>query len=209
MADLAHQFLAALHAGRACLHPTDTLPGLTFDPTSAAGRAAVVAIKGRDEGKPFLGLAASLAQARRMFAPLPGDWAAHLATLWPGPLSVVWTASPEAPRSLVAADGTLGLRVPLLPVDSAWFMSVLERSSVPLPTTSVNKSGQPPARGYAEASSLLLDAPGAFVPMWRAAGHVQSLPSTVIRLYDDGSFSVLREGAMAVDRLSSWARRVG
>ena len=208
MADLAHEFIAALHAGRACLHPTDTLPGLTFDPSSPAGRRAVDEIKGRAEEKPFLALVCSLAKARRFFAPLPPAWDRALGELWPGPLSVVWQASPKAPAALVATDGTMGLRVPRLPVESAWFRAVLEGVGVPLPTTSVNRSGEPPARSFDDAAVRLTGHGNAFVPRWAGLPPTGEQPSTIVQLFADGRFKVLRQGALPLARLTGIAEEV-
>ncbi|MHA0110964.1 Sua5/YciO/YrdC/YwlC family protein, partial [Klebsiella pneumoniae] len=89
-----------------------------------------------------------------------------------------------------------GLRVPLLPVEAAWLRAVLEMVDMPLPTTSVNRSGEPPLRDFTAAALLLAQTPGCFVPSWRpmAAGH--SLPSTVIRLQAGGGYTMIREGAV-------------
>ena len=198
---LTQQFIAALHAGRVCLHPTDTLPGLTFDPTHARGRQALLAVKGRPEAKPLLALVATPALARRFFAPLPGDWGRILGQLWPAPLSVVWRASSLAPAALIAADGTIGLRVPLLHPDAAWFHDVLDRLDMPLPTTSVNRSGDPAITTFAAAGDFLRGEPWTHVPAWDHADAVASASSTVIKLHQDGSFTLLRAGAMLLEQL--------
>jgi len=199
----AHNFIAALRAGRACLHPTDTLPGLTFDPYSAAAKVNMQTLKGRDEGKPFLGLVASAGLARRFFAPLPGRWEEALDTLWPGPLSVVWQAAPSAPPTLVAEDGTIGLRVPQFSLEAAWMGVVLALLEMPLPTTSVNRSGEPPVRHFTEAATFLQKLPGCYVPPWRPQLEGEALQSTVVRLHADGGFTVLRAGALAESQLEA------
>ena len=202
-AGLARQFIAALHAGRVCLHPTDTLPGLTFDPTNEFGRRALIAVKGRPETKPLLALVATPALARSFFAPLPGDWQRLLGLLWPAPLSVVWRASNQAPKALIAADGTIGLRVPLLHPDAAWFHYVLERLEIPLPTTSVNRSGEPAITTFAAASAFLKSEERTYLPAWDQRLTLAQQTSTVIRLHPDGTFTLLRAGAVALEYLHS------
>lgn len=197
MAEPRVEFKAALAAGLACLHPTDTLPGLAFDPRQPRGLAAIAAIKGRDINKPCLGLAADLAAASRYFAPLPGDWSAALATLWPGPLSVVWRASRGAPPALVGKDGTIGLRVPLLPEGSAWLAQVLSELPYPLPTTSVNASGEPAIAEWDAATRFLTTQRHVFAPVVAApADSAAGQPSTVIRILPDATYEVLRAGAV-------------
>jgi len=195
---VADVFLAALAAGRLCLHPTDTVPGLTFDSHAAKGRDGLAALKRRDGKKPVLALCADLNRALSCFAPLPGDWEKRLARLWPGPLSVIWRAGPGAPAALVAADGTIGLRVPQLNDDAAWFADVLRRWPEPLPTTSVNHNQELPATRWSDAAAFIADAVDAFVPQVDVVPATQAVPSTVIRLHEDGGYEVLRQGAMPV-----------
>lgn len=201
---LTTEFLASLEAGRVCVHPTDTLLGLTFDPSSQDARDALGRLKGRPEDKPCLGLVSSLEKAKRFFAPLPLGWEQTLARLWPGPLSVVWEASPEAPRSLLAKDGTIGLRVPALPETAAWFQAVLESCDLPLPTTSVNRAGEPAMTRLAEARSAWEGHAELYAPEFPqvdTTSHGTAQPSTVIRLRADGAFEVIRRGAMPVEKI--------
>lgn len=202
MHKLAQEFLESMKEGRLCLHPTDTLPGLTFDPDSVQSRAALVELKGRlDPTKPFLGLVDCVTKALHYYESLPGTWLRALAELWPGPLSVVWKASVAAPRSLVAPDGTIGLRVPELPAGAEWFQEVLANMERPLPTTSVNRAGEPPATAFEDAGKLLETAKASFVPAWSPPKPVRTAPSTVIRILPSGSYTVLRQGAMAKARI--------
>ncbi len=192
--------LRALAHGQALLHPTETLPGLAFDPRLAAGAAVLTAVKGRAAGKPCLGLVPDLAAARRFFAPLPAPWDRALGRLWPGPLSIVWTASAAAPAALVGGDGTIGLRVPALAPDAAWLLLLLRALALPLPTTSVNASGAEPLTTWSAARAFCAGA--AFVPDW--APHADAFagaPSTIVSLRADGAHAVLREGALSAAAL--------
>jgi L-threonylcarbamoyladenylate synthase len=204
MEKLTQDFLDSLKQGLLCLHPTDTLPGLTFDPDSLAGRQALVELKGRtDAAKPFLGLIDCVTKAQRYYQPLPERWLRVLAELWPGPLSVVWKASHLAPTSLVAEDGTIGLRVPELPAEAAWFRQVLVALDRPLPTTSVNRAGEPPAIQFADAGRLLSRAKASFIPEWSPAQLPAAAPSTVMRIMPSGAYSLLRQGAMPKARIDA------
>ncbi len=201
--ELARAFVSALRSGAACLHPTDTLPGLAFDPRLPAGLHAVFGLKGRAPEKTCLALVAGIAEAQHFFAPLPTVWLRALQRLWPGPLSIVWYASASAPATLVAEDGTIGLRVPALPRHAQWLLAALRELDAPLPTTSVNAAGEAPRASWEEAVSFVA-ANGAststFVPSWRPAGRERSTvavaPSTVVRILESGEFEVLREGAL-------------
>ena len=193
--EIVNIVLGALKEHKAIIHPTDTIPGLSFDPDDDRGRQAVVQFKGREETKPFLGLVSSLEQAKKFWQPLPAGWSQKLEKLWPGPLSVVWQASEDAPRRLVGTDGTMGLRVPALHPENQWYLKVLGELGKPMPTTSVNHAGQQPALNWAEVSKKVLESD---VDVFVTPGEFPSgdKPSTIIRLLEGGGFEVLREGAI-------------
>jgi tRNA A37 threonylcarbamoyladenosine synthetase subunit TsaC/SUA5/YrdC len=86
---------------------------------------------------------------------------------------------------------------------------VLEQVPLPLPTTSVNRTGEKPAHGYTEAAKRLVAAAGTFVLPWDGNPPPVQQPSTVIRINPDGTFSVLRRGALSPDALAAHARQVG
>ena len=46
-------FLEAYHRGFVCLHPTDTVPGLTFNPESLIGQQRIQALKKTSRRKSF------------------------------------------------------------------------------------------------------------------------------------------------------------
>lgn len=194
MADEATAFIEALQAGQVCLHPTDSLPGLAFDPRSTVAAEVLARIKGERPGKSHIGLVRDLAAACRFWQPLPPGWRGILDRFWPGPLSVIYTASPAAPPSLVL-DGAIALRVPDLAEADRWLALVLEQVGDPLPSTSVNRSGNPPATDYRMATGFLRDQPDVFIPPRPfqrppAAGK----PSTLIRLTANGAWTCVRPG---------------
>ena len=200
----ATDFIEHLETLHLCLHPTDSLPGIAFDPRRQEALARLISFKGRSPDKSFIGLVATCDKAFEFMAPLPGVWQKVLSRLWPAPLSVVFKASNYCPAALIATDGTVALRVPRLVSRDAWFKKVLETIDFPLPTTSVNTSGNPPLYHWDEAIALVRGHEGIFVPsccetQTRATppsgGDIQ--PSTLIRLREDGNFDLLRRGLVA------------
>ena len=101
-ANPTHDFLGALDQSFVCLHPTDTVPGLTFDPLSRKASERLQAIKGRDPAKTFLGLVADVYEAKRFWQELPAPWSRLLEDIWPAPLTVIWKANSRAPKVMVA-----------------------------------------------------------------------------------------------------------
>ena len=191
--------LQAWREGRVCLHPTDTLPGLSFDPTQAEAWQTLLTIKQRPSEKSPIALIASIETGQQLWEALPGSWASILRDLWPSPLSVVWRARASCPPFLKASDGTCALRLPSLP--DAWMNEALLKSGVAFPTTSINRSGEAPCQTWDEAVAWVKRyAPEVFVPALPVRQLVQAkpgLPSTVLRIVDARTYEILREGAVA------------
>ncbi len=201
---LAKDMVEAWRQGQVCLHPTDTLPGLSFNPYHAEGERRFMAMKRRPPEKKPISLVGSWEALDRCWQPLPKGWRAVLQELWPASLSVIWVAGPDCPASLVSADGTLGLRMPQWKPEFAFMRLVLEELAMPFPSSSVNVSSEPAARDWDEAL-VFAAAAGAdlFVPALNREQRVilekqrsEAQPSTLIRIDEDGSFSVIRAGAV-------------
>lgn len=185
---------AHLAAGGVVGYPTETVWGLAARPDAAA---RLYDVKGREPGKPVQVSCADAATARTLTQ--GGTAFEALAPLWPGPLTLVLPASPACPPDL-APEGWVGLRVPDHPVALAllWACGGL------LATTSLNPSGQPAARTYAEAQAYGL------APLLLPDGGVpaQGLASTVVRVQGQ-EMEVLRQGALPVSLLRERLRAAG
>ena len=188
-------------AGKVCLHPTDTVPGLSFNPHQTRAEESFIALKGRTPGKSPISLIASWEVASRCWRPLPGRWEEILRDLWPSPLSVVWQASAKCPTPLIAADGTACLRMPEWTQDSAWMHTLLVRLNSPFPSSSVNLSGNPGLNDWNAALAFLKDKDNVYAPRLtprqiESYAERPQKPSTVIRIEEDGSWDIVREGML-------------
>ena len=119
-------------------------------------------------------------------------------------------------------EGEIALRVPSLARGDEWLYAAIEQLDAPLPTTSVNRAGEPACATWEDASAYLAgrqvfipntDAilaaaggPSRAVSAHHAPPHESAAPapdrnrapSTLIRLHEDGAFTVLRAGAYSV-----------
>jgi tRNA threonylcarbamoyl adenosine modification protein (Sua5/YciO/YrdC/YwlC family) len=168
----------ALRGGAVVLMPTDTIYGLhaAFDDEAAVARIA--AMKGRDERKPFIVLAASIAQLTDLGISADPEVLQMLDSIWPAPLTAI------LPRG---GGGSLAVRIPALD----WLRELVERSG-PLVSTSANRSGEPPvdrpeilARDLHEQLDALVD-----------GGLRSGEPSTILDLTGDEP-RFIREGSPA------------
>lgn len=181
-------FIDAYRQQLLCIHPTDTLWGLTCDLERARHR--LLDYKGSmNKRRGFVRLVATINEALTLWQPLPGDWPDLLNNLWPSPLTVVW----KSKTTNLETDGTLALRVPDLPTTSLWFKDCLAELG-PLISTSVNVSGQPPL-SCREIRETLINDPRFYLPPTLDDNEQTGKASTVIALTSDGKFKILRSGA--------------
>jgi L-threonylcarbamoyladenylate synthase len=203
---LAEALLAAVARGHVCLHPTDTIPGFCYDSAQQIAHEHLLAVKGRDQTKAMVNLISNAETALSFWQPLPAKWDSALRRIWPAPLTVVWKASDHARKlfGCVGEDGTIAMRVPVFSKTAQWMQLVLDALQRPLPSTSVNRSGEPPATTWDTAVICAREiSSDIYIPQF-CNEHDESepkSPSTLIRIRDDAGFDILREGAYSVSEI--------
>jgi len=180
--------VAALAAGALVVFPTETVYGLGADACSAAAVARLVAVRGREEGKPILVLVRDLDMAATVAAGIPTAARRLAARFWPGPLTLVLAARVGLPPALTAGTGTIGVRVPAHATAAA-LVAGLGR---PVTAPSANPPGAAAPRRLAEAERYF----GGAVDVYVDGGELPGGGSTVVAL-EDGRVRVLRTGPVA------------
>ena len=184
--------IAVLRNGGIVAYPTDTLYGLAVDPRSADAVARLFAVKRREPGHAVPLIAADLQQATE--AAVFDERARRVAAaFWPGPLSLVLTARESIRPEIVAADGSVAVRVPAHPVSRA----LAEGLGFCITSTSANLTGDPPASSPAAVAKIL----GERIDFLLDAGDSPGgLPSTIVDLRAPEP-RLVREGAIAWKRV--------
>ena len=182
-------FEHCIRAGGVAVFPADTVYGLACDPGSRVAVERLYALKGRPDGKPAAVMFFSLAAALAALPELGPRTRAALAALLPGAVTLL-LPNPRRRYPLACASdpGTLGLRVPDLPV--------LAGARPPVLQTSANRAGEPDSRRFADVPEAIR----AGADLVLDGGTLPGTPSTVIdlRAYEhDGTWTVLRSGAIA------------
>lgn len=117
--------------------PTDTVYGLVADIFSEAALERLVDLKARPHDKPIPIFIASIDDLGKIAREVP-EAAERLARrFWPGPLTLILDASAQIPEAITAGTGTVGVRIPKLPLIDC-ILKALDR---PITGTSANKSG--------------------------------------------------------------------
>jgi len=197
------RYLSALDQGRICVHPAGSLYGLTFHPCSNSAYRRLLFIKQRLQAKKLLFLVSDHEVALRYWRPLSSLWKERLRAIWPAHLSMI------APLSILPGEdmssflpyglgwSDVGFRLPYYK-NGHWFDHVLGKFPYPLPTTSINLSGQLPLvkvdeiRQFAVRYDIYCDAE-IFSGYEEPRDDLMS-PSTLIQWRGPASYSILREG---------------
>jgi L-threonylcarbamoyladenylate synthase len=175
-----------LHGG-VIVYPTDTVYGLGCDPTNEDAVRRLLEAKRRNQ-RPVPVLCSSNSAAIRLVE--MNQRALELAKrFWPGALTIVAPMKRGLPFLLHQGTGTLGVRVPAMPL----CVALIEACGGWLTGTSANLSGSPSARTAAEAASQL----GDHVDLILDGGRLEGLESTVVRAVGNG-IQVLRVGPVGV-----------
>ena len=119
--------------------PTETFYGLAALATDRQAVERLYLVKRRPVHKSFSLLIANSAELHTYIETFPPK--AHRLTtrFWPGPLTLVFTASKHLPSNLTGSTGKIGVRISSHPVAQALVRAVGE----PITATSANRSGSP------------------------------------------------------------------
>lgn len=199
---IAEALLEAWDAGKVCLHPSDTLPGLSFNPTSEKARNFLYDLKQRPWQKSCIYLAKDLSMVERFANHISPNWLQILDKLWPGPLTVVLSAK-DANLVPMGQDGSIAVRVPYFDEDRSWMRMVLERVETIFPSTSVNISGEKSMTSWKEAINFAEKYEQLYIPSIKKIPNFAANPSTIIRLGKDKDFELLRQGVLTSEQIVS------
>lgn len=184
--------VAAIHAGKAVIIPTDTVYGLCVSPYTDAPVRRLSKLKGRSEEQPIALLASDLEFLFECVPELLGRSATIARALLPGPYTLVFPNPAQRYRWLTGSTpDSIGVRVPKL---EGYGRQVLDRVGA-VAATSANLHGEGDPRTVADIPAELIAGVAEVVD----GGPVPGIPSTVID-FTNREPVVVREGAGDVER---------
>jgi L-threonylcarbamoyladenylate synthase len=174
--------------GGVAIFPADTLYGLGCNPSSAAAIERIQSLKRRDVRKPSALMFFTPLAMRELLSTLGPRTREALGALLPGAVTLV-VHNPEGLYPLACGDHPerLGIRLIEGPLGGA---------GCAIFQTSANRSGEPAPSRFGDVDAEILG--GADLAI--CGGELGGEPSTVVDLTaldSDGSWSVLREGAVS------------
>lgn len=159
--------------------PTDTVYG--FSGVVPETDAEIRRIKGREETKPFIQL---ISDPSEIFQITNYSIPDKLLSKWPGPLTII---VPE-----LDGKNTVAVRCP----GDEWLRLVIKQTGQRIYSTSVNRSGLPILYKVSEIEKEFINEVGLLI---EDGDKISAVPSTIVMPSQDGSFKIIRQGAVVID----------
>lgn len=189
---------SVLAGGGLVVLPTDTVYGVAAALDRPAAIARLYFAKERPDEKPIPLLVSDRDALEAIAVALSPGAGRLIDALTPGGLTIVVRCRRPLPVELTGGRTTVALRIP----DHDWARRLIAAAGGALPTTSANRSGEPPARTAAEAAAAIGDRVDLIVDGGSCPGGVAS---TVVDVTGPTPI-VLREGAIPAVRIAAiWA----
>ena len=142
-----------IRSGGVVVYPTETVYGLGADPFNSIPFERIFSLKGREAEKGLILLIQRRQDLEALAAEVPVAAETLMEAFWPGPLTLVFAASPGLPEHLLGSTPTIALRMS----DATVANALVHHVGGPITSTSANPSGRPPARSAQDAADVLGD----------------------------------------------------
>ncbi|EHQ25810.1 L-threonylcarbamoyladenylate synthase [Mucilaginibacter paludis] len=185
--DEVNAALKVLQDGGIILYPTDTIWGIGCDAGNPEAVKKIYALKQRDEAKSMIVLVDSENKLESYISQV-ADVAYDLIEYAENPLTLVMPGAKNLAPNLIAADGSVGIRVTKHP----FCQQLIQRLRKPLVSTSANISGQPSPKNFNSISADIIDGVD-YVVNLEQHDLSEKRPSTIMRIEPDGRFEFIRK----------------
>lgn len=176
-----------MRQGGVILYPTDTVWGIGCDATNADAVKRIYDIKRRDDSKAMICLVDSDNRLQRYVRNVP-DVAWDVMELSLKPMTVVLDGAQGLAPNLIAEDGSIAVRI----TKEEFSKQLCYRMQKPIVSTSANISGEPTAQNFCDISEEIRSAVD-YICFTRRNEHLPHVPSSIIRLRQNGEVEVIRK----------------
>ncbi len=182
-----------IRRGGLVVFPTETVYGLGADATNPEGAKAIFSAKGRPSDNPLIIHIANPSEAEK-YTYTSEVYYKLAEKFMPGPLTVVLPSRENIPKETRASLPTVAVRCP----ENEIARALIKESGVPIAAPSANLSGTPsPTR----ASHVIDDMSGRVDVIIDGGDADFGLESTIVKIENDGSLTLLRPGKITVEDL--------
>ncbi|WP_430406970.1 L-threonylcarbamoyladenylate synthase [Fluviicola sp.] len=182
---LDQKVIEALKAGKTILYPSDTIWGLGCDATNEKACQRIFEIKNRPENKSFILLVDSFQMIEKYIPEFP-PVCYDLVDLSDKPLTIIYPNAQGLAPSVLAADGSVGIRLTKDPI----CLSLIRSIRLPIVSTSANISGQPFPTSFEAIDPNIKEHVDAILEI--RTNEQLSTPSQIIKIGLDSSIQVIR-----------------
>ena len=185
-----NEAVKVMKEGGVILYPTDTIWGLGCDATNPEAVERIFGIKNRPDSKSLVLLASDLDQVAKYIKEIP-PMAVDLVEVNDKPMTIIYpgalTGKYHLAPNTVAADGTVGIRIPLMEFcrQMAW------KLGRPVVSTSANISGQPSPKKFKDIPEEITSAVDYIVDPRLEAGSTGQA-SQIIKIGLHGEVEIIR-----------------
>ena len=178
--------LKVIQDGGIILYPTDTIWGIGCDATNTEAIKKIFALKQRDEAKSMIILLDTENKLESYVQEVPSI-AYDLIEYAENPLTLVMPGAKNISPALIAADGSVGIRV----TKHDFCQQLIQRLRKPLVSTSANISGKPSPQTFDGVDQEIIDGVDYVVDL-EQHNTGKKKPSTIMRLNPGGQFEFIR-----------------
>ncbi len=178
--------IEVLSNGGLILYPTDTIWGIGCDGTNAEAVTKLFALKKRNQEKSMIILLADESE----IAQYVDDPQAKVFDFIKGinkPVTIIYNKGKNLAKNILNTDGSIGIRI----VHDNFCKRLVKEFGKPVVSTSSNVSGYPPPELFSDIDIEIKNGVD-YIVQHRQGDTVPGIPSTVIKLNDDDSFTVIR-----------------
>ncbi|MGI6572221.1 MAG: L-threonylcarbamoyladenylate synthase [Fermentimonas sp.] len=187
MRDDIQNALEILKMGGLILYPTDTIWGIGCDATNEEAVKKLYSLKRRDNRQSMLILIDRPEQLQAYVREVP-DIAWDLIELSDRPLTLIYDGAKNLAPSLIAPDGSIGIRV----TNEPFSQTLCRKFRRPIVSTSANISGTPPPARFDQIEGEVKNGVD-YIVTYRQDDPSEAKPSGIVKLGYDGTVRVIRE----------------
>ncbi|MFO7891798.1 MAG: L-threonylcarbamoyladenylate synthase [bacterium] len=177
-----------LNNGAVIGYPAETVYGLGCDALNVSAVKRIYQLKGRDYSYPMIVLVKDKSMVNELTSNIPEVAEKVMNEFWPGPLTIIFKASPKIPDILIGGGKTIGVRISSDPVCK----TLIEKFKNPLVSTSANPTGYKPATSVKQLTNYFKSEIDLVID---SGSRNRSAVSTVLNLSSDIP-EIKREGAI-------------
>ncbi|MES2427346.1 MAG: L-threonylcarbamoyladenylate synthase [Bacteroidota bacterium] len=178
--------LKVVQDGGIILYPTDTIWGIGCDASNTEAVQKIYRLKQRSEAKSMIILLDTDNKLASYIQEVP-ELAYNLIEYAENPLTLVMPGARNISPALIAADGSVGIRISSHP----FCQGLIQRLRKPLVSTSANISGKPSPQYFSQINQEIIDGVDYVVDLDQHSMEIKN-PSIIMKLAPDGKFEFLR-----------------